>query len=173
MRRFVMTAAAVAGALVLAGCERTADHKAAQNSSADSAAAGAEAIRAAEAQWNREYAARDVEAILRHYAADGTLTGPGEAPQSGNAAIRAAVTRMVGDPAFRLEFRNERVDVASSGDMGYSRGPFSLSFTNPATRQPATMSGTYLTVWRKQADGTWQAVEDMITPGPAVAPAAN
>src|SRR5688500_16922077 len=117
MRRLSMTAAAVAGALVLAGCERNAEHEAGRNAAAESAAA-ADAIRAVEARWNREYAARDVEAILRHYAADGTLTGPGEGPQSGNAAIRAAVTRMVGDPAFRLEFRNERVDVASSGDMG-------------------------------------------------------
>jgi ketosteroid isomerase-like protein len=168
MRASTMTAAALAAALALAGCERNEDHKAGQNASADTAAA-ADAIRADEMQWNRDYAARDVDAIMRHYADDGTLTGPGDNPQSGGAAIRATVARMVGDPNFRLEFAQDRAEVARSGDLGFTRGHFTLTFSDPAGR-PGTMRGTYLTVWRKQADGSWKAVEDMITPGPAPAP---
>jgi len=34
-----------------------------------------------------------------------------------------------------------------------------------------TETGSYLTVYRKAADGSWKAVEDFTTPGPAVAPA--
>jgi uncharacterized protein (TIGR02246 family) len=164
MPKWTMIAAAVIAAVALAGCNRE------QGTApvADAAATGeaADAIRAEEAQWNRDYAARNAEAILTHYAADGTLAGPGTAPLSGSQAIGALVRSMVADPAFRLEFAHDRLEVASSGDLGYTRGHFALTTTDPRARAPVTMRGTYLTVWRKQADGRWQAVEDMVTPGP-------
>ena len=55
---------------------------------------------------------------------------------------------------------------ASSGDMAYTRGQYLMTMTDPATKQPDTSQGYYLTVWRKQDDGEWKAVEDFITPGP-------
>ena len=165
MHRKTACAAAIAAALMVAACSER--HAEPANIATADAGAAADAIRAEEAQWNRDYAARDVDRILTHYAADATLMGPGSMPQTGTAAIRAAVAQMVGDPAFRLEFGNDRVEVAGSGDVGYTRGHFALTLTDPRTRRPGTMSGAYLTVWRKQADGSWKAVEDMITPGPA------
>ena len=161
-----MTAALAA--LALGGCSGTAGNGAAANNTAADTQAAADAIRAEEAQWNRDYASRNVDAIMTHYAADGALSGPGDNPQTGTDAIRATVARMVGDPAFRLDFGNDRVEVASSGDLGFSRGHFTLTVSGPGGR-PGTMRGTYLTVWRKQADGRWQSTEDMITPGPAAA----
>jgi ketosteroid isomerase-like protein len=44
--------------------------------------------------------------------------------------------------------------------------------TDKATSKPATSTGSYLTVYQKQDDGSWKAVEDFITPGPAPAAAA-
>lgn len=165
MRRGTILAATCAAAVAVAGCSREAGDGPVANASVDTAAA-ADAIRAEEAQWNRDYAARNAEAILTHYAADGTLAGPGGPPISGSEAIGNTVRGMVADPAFRLEFASDRIEVASSGDMAYTRGHFALTTTNPVTRAPGTMRGTYLTVWRKQADGRWQALEDMVTPGP-------
>ena len=48
-----------------------------------------------------------------------------------------------------------------------------MTYTDPASKQPKTESGTYFTVYRKQADGGWKAVEDVTVPGPpqVVAPA--
>jgi ketosteroid isomerase-like protein len=56
--------------------------------------------------------------------------------------------------------------VAASGDLAYMRGHCTMTMTYPATRKPATRSGSYLTVWKKQADGGWKALEDFVTPGP-------
>lgn len=165
MPRVMIMAATCAAALAAAGCSREAGDGPAANASGDTAAA-ADAIRAEEAQWNRDYAARNVEAILTHYAADATLIGPGGPPISGSGAIGDTVRSMVADPAFRLEFGNDKLEVAGSGELAFTRGHFALTTTNPVTHAPGTMRGTYLTVWRKQADGRWQAVEDMITPGP-------
>jgi ketosteroid isomerase-like protein len=44
-----------------------------------------------------------------------------------------------------------------------------MTMTDPATRKPPAGSGSYLTVWKKQADGGWKAVEDFVTPGPGAA----
>jgi ketosteroid isomerase-like protein len=53
-----------------------------------------------------------------------------------------------------------KVDVAKSGDLGYTQGPFFMTTSDPKTRAPVTEKGKYLTVFRKQADGAWGAVED-------------
>ena len=165
MRKSVTMAATLGLALALAGCSRE-EGAVAENSSSVDTAAAANEIRAAEAQWNRDYAARDVEAIAAHFADDATMAGPGSAPLSGRPAIASAVRDMTADPAFRLEFAPDRVEVAASGDLGFTRGRFALTSTNSRTGGPGTMRGTYLTVWRKAGDGRWRATEDMVTPGP-------
>ena len=172
MRRYG-TVAALAGALMVAGCNPAGggNTTVAGNEAADMASA-ADAIRAEEAQWQRDYAARNVEALVGHYSADATMVEPGVAPHVGSAAIREADAHMVADPGFSLTFGNDRIQVARSGDFAYSRGHFTLHYTDPTAHRPAQMDGAYLTVWQKQADGRWQAVEDFITPGPAAAPAA-
>ena len=64
MRRYG-TVAALAGALMVAGCNPAGggNTTAAGNEAADMASA-ADAIRAEEAQWQRDYAARNVEALV-------------------------------------------------------------------------------------------------------------
>ena len=168
MQRLTMTAALAA--LALCGCNTAGggNDQASTNAAATAdTAAAADAIRAAEAQWQRDYAAKSVEGVVGHYAPDAVMVEPGVAPHSGQAAIREADTRMMADPAFSLTFGNDRIQVASSGDFAYSRGHFTLTYTDQATHRPATMNGSYLTVWQKQADGQWRAVEDFVTPGPA------
>jgi ketosteroid isomerase-like protein len=44
-----------------------------------------------------------------------------------------------------------------------------MTTTDKATNKPVDSSGSYLTVWQKQSDGSWKAVEDFVTPGPAPA----
>lgn len=42
--------------------------------------------------------------------------------------------------------------------MAYSQGTYTMTETNPRTRKPMTVEGTYLTVYTKQTDGSWKAV---------------
>ena len=44
--------------------------------------------------------------------------------------------------------------------LAYRRGAFKITYTNPQTKQAENGAGTYLTVFRKQADGSWKVVED-------------
>jgi ketosteroid isomerase-like protein len=49
-------------------------------------------------------------------------------------------------------------DVSLAGDLGYTTGPWELRAKG--RRDPEVAHGTYISVWRKQADGTWKVVLD-------------
>lgn len=59
----------------------------------------------------------------------------------------------------RLEWPPEFVDVAESGDLGYTYGPFTFSGTS-AEGDTIQSSGIFHTVWEKQEDGSWKYVYD-------------
>jgi uncharacterized protein (TIGR02246 family) len=124
-------------------------------------------IRATEAQWNADFRARAVDALVAHYASDAVSMAPGAPTAVGTDAIRAATKDMIGDPNFALTFAPDKIGVAASGEMAYAAGRYAQDGTDPATHAIHHETGTYLTVYRKQADGTWKAVADINTPGPA------
>jgi len=51
-------------------------------------------------------------------------------------------------------------EAAKSGDLGYSTGKFDLSYTDPSGKQISD-HGKYVTVWKKQKDGSWKVVRDI------------
>ena len=128
-----------------------------------------ESIRAQEAQWEKDYAAKDANALAGHYAEDAAMAGPGDPIATSSAERRKILQNLVGDPNLKLSFAADRVQVASAGDYAFSRGHYSMTMTDKETKKPATGTGSYLTVYKKQSDGSWKAVEDFITPGPAPA----
>jgi ketosteroid isomerase-like protein len=90
----------------------------------------------------------------------------------GKDAILKSLTGMVS--AMDLKFQASKVDVASSGDLGYTQGSYTLGLTDPKTKKVVNDHGSYVTTYRKQADGSWKAVADIAnseTPEPAPAPA--
>lgn len=63
-----------------------------------------------------------------------------------------------------LIWRPAHAEIAASGDMGYSTGPF--EFRSPdASRPPG--HGTFFSVWQKQADGSWKVMMDVGVNHPA------
>ena len=132
-----------------------------------------EDLKAKEAGWQKDYADKNVDALAAQYSDDAALAGPGDPVATTDADRRKMLQAMTGDPNFALTFASDRILVAKSGDLASSRGHFSLSMTDKATSKPTTMTGTYLTVFKRQEDGSWKAVEDFITPGPPPAAAAR
>lgn len=166
MHKTVPIMIASLAALSANGC--TQDAKA----SADTAQIS-DGIKAQEAQWEKDYAAKDVNALAAHYADDAALGGPGDPVATTEVDRRKALAGLISDPNFKLNFATDRVEVAQSGDLASSRGHYSLTMTDKGTSKPAMSAGSYLTVYKKQSDGSWKATEDFITPGPASATAAK
>ena len=167
MKRFAALAGATLLALMAAACNQT----------ANTHDADVQAIKDVETQWNQDFVAKDADKLAAHYTNDAVLMAPGEAATVGMDAIKTALKQMVSDPTISLKFQASKVDTSSSGDMGYSQGSYTLTLTDPQSKQMINDHGSYVTVYRKQADGTWKAVSDIASSGvpmpPPPAPAAK
>ena len=141
-------------ALLLAGCIV---------STPDTHDADVKAIKDDEALWNQQYAAKDIDKAIAHYADNAVLMTPGMPASSGKDAIRKAIAALLADPAISLKFQASRVEVAKSGDIAYTQGSYTMTLTDPNTKQPVNDHGSYVTTYAKQPDGSWKAVADIAT----------
>jgi uncharacterized protein (TIGR02246 family) len=146
------------------------------NQPADTHDADATAIRNNEAQWNQDWAAKDAAKVAAYYADDAVVMAPGTPAATGKEAITGELKQMLADPALSLQFKTARVEVAKSGDLAVTQGSYVLAMTDPQSKQVIHDHGSYVTTWRKQADGSWKAVEDIASsevppPAPPTAPA--
>jgi uncharacterized protein (TIGR02246 family) len=123
--------------------------------------ADTQALTANEMQWNQDYLAKDLDKIMAHYADDVIVMAPGMPAASGKDAVRQLLKGMLDDPAMSLKFHASKVEVSKSGDIGYTQGSYAMTFTDPATKKVINDHGSYVTTYRKQADGSWRAVADI------------
>lgn len=77
----------------------------------------------------------------------------------GLAAIRAAMTPAFADSTWRLTWEPTIAFASAAGDLGYTLGTWQSRHYNDAGAGQIT-TGKYVTIWRKQADGSWKVVFD-------------
>jgi ketosteroid isomerase-like protein len=105
----------------------------------------------AESSFAATMAARDSVAFARFLAPDAIFFGE-QAVLRGKVAVMERWSRFfVGDTA-PFSWRPAKVEVLDSGTLGLSTGPVH----DPAGRQ----IGTFTSIWRREADGTWRVVFD-------------
>ena len=81
----------------------------------------------------------------------------------GRDKIKEAFRPFLADPNFALRFVGTRAEASKGDDLVYSIGTYSMSMSEPGAKsRKITDKGKYLTVYRKQADGSWKAVADMV-----------
>jgi uncharacterized protein (TIGR02246 family) len=164
MKRLFALCASAAMAISLNACQQTAP---------DTHDADVKAISDNEAQWNADYKAKDLDKIVSHYADDAVLMVPGQPTDKGKDAISKDLKQMVSDPTMALSFHASIVDVAKSGDLGFTQGAYTLTATDPTTKKVINDHGSYVTTYRKQADGSWKATADIATSEVPPAPPAH
>lgn len=114
--------------------------------------AALDAIVATEHAFARMAAEKGVrEAFLEYLAEDSILFRPDPLP--GREATRAQPAT----PAL-LTWYPVYADVSLAGDLGYDTGPWEL---RPQGKDdPKVLYGTFMSIWKKQANGTYRAVID-------------
>jgi ketosteroid isomerase-like protein len=106
---------------------------------------------AAERAFAADASARNVrDAFLAAYDKDGIAFAPG--PTS---AQRLWESRSVN--ANKLEWAPEVAEIAASGELGYTSGPW--RFTSAGEDKPSAF-GHFFTIWHKDADGKWKVLVD-------------
>ena len=63
------------------------------------------------------------------------------------------------DSSYTLEWKPLRCAVATSGDIGYTYGGWTMH-TKTKQQSDTSLYGDYITVWKKQTDGSWKYVVD-------------
>ena len=125
-------------------------------------AAGREALKAelikAEADFCAQAGKEGIPAaFLANIAPDGVLLAAGY-EKRGAAVVKEQYAEAT--PGVTLTWKPEVVDVAASGDLGYTSGPYELRLPGKDGGAPVIHTGRYMTVWKRQSDGQWKFVID-------------
>ena len=91
------------------------------------------------------------------FADDGVALGNGAAPLIGKVAIAKSANWSPKD--YQLTWTTTDAMMGPSDDMGYTWGHYE-GRSKDANGNPVLTSGRYITMWRKEADGSWKVVLD-------------
>lgn len=119
-----------------------------------------DAVLAADAAWLKVYAAKDLEKSVAFCDDEGSMLAPNSPIATGKDALTKLIGSAFAIPDYKLAWHPNKVGVARSGELGYTSGTYDLSFTDAAGKTISD-KGKYLTVWKKEADGSWKVLFDM------------
>lgn len=125
----------------------------------DTRAADEATIRAADADWAKFAAAKDLDKCVSYYMDDAVLFSPGVPAVVGKDNIRKFVQQMLAAPNIQFAFADQTVEVARSGDLAVDRGSFQSTVTDKKGKA-STSGGKFVLVWKRQAGGSWKIAAD-------------
>jgi ketosteroid isomerase-like protein len=117
-----------------------------------------DAVKAADALWSKAATARNLDVVLSYYSSDAVVLPANQEMLTSKGDITKAWMTLL-DPANTISWNPMYVEASQSGEMVYDVGSYTM-VANPKKGKPTTDHGKYLSVWKKQADGSWKAVAD-------------
>ena len=115
--------------------------------------------------WSKVAATGDVTKTVSYWADDAILMSPGQPVLKGKDAIKKMVEESFKMPGFRISWEPQNVVVSESGDMAYIIEDSQMAYSD-STGKSIIQNSKAVTIWRKQADGSWKNVVDISTPVP-------
>jgi ketosteroid isomerase-like protein len=110
-----------------------------------------------EKQFAKDVLEKGGAAFADWFADDGVALGNGAAPLIGKVAIVKSANWSPKD--YQLTWTPTDAMMGPSGDMGYTWGHYE-GRSKDANGNPVLTSGRYITMWRKEPDGSWKVVLD-------------
>ena len=92
-------------------------------------------------------------AFIEYIDSNGVLLRPGHLPIQGANAIDFLIQQ--NDTGFSFKWQPHNAVVSRAGDMGYTFGVYAIEPTGDSITY-----GTYVTIWKRQEDGSWKFVLD-------------
>ena len=124
-----------------------------------------ESVMQADRDFAADFAKRRIDGWVSWFDTAGVqVASSGETPR-GHDAVRAHMRKTFPDSAQMLAWRPVIAEVSNDGSMAHTIGTW--NFHVRGTDSAATAgTGHYLTVWRRQADGSWKVLADIGTQHP-------
>lgn len=116
-------------------------------------------------EWSRTAGSRDIEKTLSYWADDAVVISAGEPTRKGKNEIRQMIAKGYKNPDFKISWEPKKVEISESGDLGYLLEETQITVKD-STGQPLTQRFNAVTVWKKQTDGSWKNVVDVMSPQP-------
>jgi uncharacterized protein (TIGR02246 family) len=120
------------------------------------------AIDKGNAQWSEGWAKGDATLVASIFASDGVqLAGNGEIIR-GRQEIRDRQKKQMEtvDPGTKVTVTTTKVWL--DGDLAYETGKYKYEYREKG--KPAVDEGKYVTLWKRQKDGSWKLTMDMGVP---------
>jgi uncharacterized protein (TIGR02246 family) len=127
-------------------------------------------LRDLEARFARAVAAKDRSAFLAFWTQDAAIFPASGGPVIGPDKIWENWAPLLENADVALTWEPSRVEMAASGDLGYTYGRYESKRKRP-DGSVTTRKGCYVTIWRKEKDGAWRVVLDIGSPDPPPADA--
>src|SRR5258708_26617516 len=131
-------------------------------SASDTLAEVRRAIDKGNAQWSEGWAKGDAAMVAAIFAEDGIqLAGSGKLIKGRQQIMERQKVAMQGaDPGVRVTVTT--VNVWLDDDMAYETGKYKYEYTEKG--KPGRDEGRYVTIWKRQKDGSWKLSMDMGVP---------
>ena len=114
--------------------------------------------------WVQNLHTKQLEPILKFYAPDAVFLQPTGERITGAAALRSLFQNIMAtfDSGLTLHNRN----LEASGDLAYDSGDFEETLTTIATGAKINAKGSYIIIFKRQPNGSWQIVQQVFTGTP-------
>jgi ketosteroid isomerase-like protein len=116
----------------------------------------------ADREFARVTAEKGVDGWVEFFAENGAMLPAGRPLVRGKQDIQNLMNPSFEDQSFSLVWEPTEADISASGDLGYTIGRYES--TAAAADGTTTTLGKYVTIWKKQPDGSWKVVVDIGTP---------
>jgi ketosteroid isomerase-like protein len=114
--------------------------------------------------WSQDLHAKQLEAILKFYTPDAVFLQPTGERITGAAALRTLFQNIMAGFDSNLNLHSQNLET--SGDLAFDSGDFQESLTAIATGAKITSKGSYIVIFKRQPDGSWQIIQQVFTGTP-------
>jgi ketosteroid isomerase-like protein len=114
--------------------------------------------------WVQDLRTKQLEPILKLYAPDAAFLRPTGERITGSAALRTLFQTIMA--TFNSDLTLHSQNFETSGALAYDSGDFQETLTTIATGAKITAKGSYIIIFKRQPNGSWQIVQHVWTGTP-------
>jgi uncharacterized protein (TIGR02246 family) len=157
MRKQLMGAMALSLVLISIGCQQAPPPAPKPDLKAEAAK-----IMETDAAWMKDYQAKNAARHASYYAEDGSWYVEGHPKATGREAIQK-LAQVLFETETGGAWTTTKLVVSEAADFAYQVGAWDA--INKAAKGKSTKTiGKFVTVWKKQPDGSWKVQEDIGNP---------
>ncbi|MBI3670926.1 MAG: DUF4440 domain-containing protein [Acidobacteria bacterium] len=127
------------------------------------ALADIDALMKTDQAFSEATATRGLEGFRSFLAEDVATLRPDKPIITGQDAVAEVWRSLLASPTLAIRWQPLRAAISSGGDLGYTIGSFEITRSDEQGKRVAG-TGKYVTIWRKQPDGSWRVVFDSGVP---------